>query len=68
MRWLLEKFKFVNAKSVSVPADPHVTFSNYNSDEDETVNVPYREAVGSLMFLMLVLRPDLAYAVNVVSR
>ncbi|KAK9753068.1 hypothetical protein QE152_g3694 [Popillia japonica] len=31
-------------------------------------NVPYREAVGSLMFLATTSRPDIMYAVNVISR
>lgn len=31
-------------------------------------NVPYHEAVGSLMFLTVVSRPDLSYAVNLVSK
>jgi hypothetical protein len=30
--------------------------------------VPYREAVGSLMFLAVVSRPDIAVAVNTVSK
>jgi len=30
--------------------------------------VPYANAMGSLMYLMICTRPDLAYAVNLVSR
>lgn len=65
---ILEKFNFIKAKSVNVPADPHTTLTNSDFDEREITNVPYREAVGSLMFLALVTRPDIAYAVNIVSR
>ena len=39
-----------------------------NDYEIETENVPYREAVGSLMFLAIVSRPDIAYSVNLVSK
>ncbi|KAG5890919.1 hypothetical protein JTB14_024916 [Gonioctena quinquepunctata] len=38
-------------------------------DEDELNSTfPYREAVGALMYLMTGTRPDIAYAVSVVSR
>lgn len=66
-RKIINKFAMVEAKSVSVPADKNIVL--YPTDEnDKKIIVPYREAVGSLMFLALVSRPDIAYAVNVVSR
>ncbi|XP_076547399.1 uncharacterized protein LOC143305951 [Osmia lignaria lignaria] len=55
------------AKGVSVPADPHVVLCPAELKETEHL-VPYREAVGSLMFLAIVTRPDIAYAVNAVSK
>lgn len=58
----------VDAKALSVPADPHVTLSPSKIDDEKTNNVPYREAVGSLVFLAAVSRPDIAYAVNSVSK
>lgn len=65
---IIEKYRMIDAKVVSVPADPHVTLSSSEIDDEKSNNVPYREAVGSLVFLASVSRPDIAYAVNVVSR
>ncbi|XP_039315491.1 secreted RxLR effector protein 161-like [Solenopsis invicta] len=64
---ILKRFGMADAKSVCVPADPNVVLYPVE-DEDECVSVPYREAVGSLMFLAVVSRPDIAYAVNLVSK
>lgn len=38
-----------------------------NTCNDEPFIFPYNESVGILLFLSLVSRPDIAYAVNVVS-
>lgn len=51
-----------------MPADPHAILTSVDSEECEFANVPYREAVGSLMFLSVVSRSDIAYSVNIVSR
>lgn len=64
---VLEKFGMLNAKSLCVPADPNVTLYPVEHD-DECEDVPYREAVGSLMFLAVVSRPDIMFAVNLVSK
>lgn len=58
----------IDAKTVSVPADPHSHLQPVKDEDDCKVKVPFREAVGSLMFLAVVSRPDIAFAVNVVSR
>ena len=64
---ILERFNMSKAYALSVPADRHAKL--YPVKANESVNdVPYREAVGSLMFLAIVSRPDIAFAVNNVSR
>lgn len=65
---IIEKFEMSEAKATNVPADPHVTLISSESNENNSVKVPYREAVGSLMFLAVVSRPDIAYSVNSVSK
>uniref|UniRef100_A0ABD2XH93 CCHC-type domain-containing protein n=1 Tax=Trichogramma kaykai TaxID=54128 RepID=A0ABD2XH93_9HYME len=63
---ILRKFKMHDANIVKTPADPHVRLCKPTKPNE--LRVPYREAVGSLLFLALVSRPDIAYAVGVVSR
>jgi len=67
-RKIIEKFGMVNAKTVSVPADPYAALSPTEEDDEKLSNMPYREAVGSLVFLAAVSRPDIAFAVNSVSK
>lgn len=66
-RKILERFGMIDAKSMSVPCDPSSTLQP-QSEEEDIESVPYREAVGSLMFLSIVSRPDISYAVNLVSK
>lgn len=65
---IIDRFKMGDAKPVSVLADPHAILYAAKSDEEVITNVPCREAVGSLMFLAVVSRPDIAFAVNLVSK
>lgn len=54
------------ANPCTTPVDNNVILIK-NVDEN-TINFPYREAVGALMFLSIVSRPDISYALNIVSR
>lgn len=69
---ILERFNMANSNPVSTPIDaaenssaPQFVEENRNNEE---INFPYREAVGALAYLMVATRPDIAYAVGVVSR
>ncbi|RDY14466.1 hypothetical protein CR513_00466, partial [Mucuna pruriens] len=62
-----------NAKPAHVPIAGHFKLSKSqcpkNEEEREEMNkVPYSSAVGSLMYAMVCTRPDIGYAVGVVSR
>ena len=69
LRW----FNIQNSKPVTTPLAAHfrVSFSLCPQSEKEVdyvSKVPYSSAVGSLMYVMVCSRLDLAYAVSVVSR
>lgn len=62
----LQRFGMADSYSVSTPADPNVTLSLVpdESETTELLSVPYKEAIGCLMFISLLTRPDITYAVN----
>ncbi|WVY90442.1 hypothetical protein V8G54_035956 [Vigna mungo] len=70
---ILKRFNMHNAKSARVPIAGHFKLSKSqcpkNEEEKEEMSkVPYSSAVGSLMYAMVCTRPDIGYAVGVVSR
>jgi hypothetical protein len=52
---------------VDLPATPGVFFTRDNKNEG-SIQVPFRETVGSLLYLMLSSRPDISFSVNQVSQ
>ncbi len=70
---LLKKFRMENCNPKSVPSDPHTHISAEMSPKTEQEiedmkKIPYREAVGSLLYLTTTTRPDIAFAVGQVSQ
>jgi len=65
---ILERFNFVDCKTVSTPMLPIPESSNSGKAPEKESTYPYRQAVGALMYLMLGSRPDLAYSVGFLSR
>ena len=60
-------------KPVSTPLDPHFKLSASQcpktEEEREYISkVPYSNAVGSLMYAMVCIRPDISHAVGIVNR
>lgn len=63
---ILNRFGFADANSVSTPVNNTVSLGVV--DNAKPITFPYREAVGSLMYLTLGTRPDIAFGVSLVSR
>ena len=63
----------LDAKPVSTPLSAHFKLSlelcpSSNEELEYMSKVPYANAVGCLMYLMVCTRPDISHAVSVVSR
>ncbi len=54
---ILERFSMSDCKPRSIPCEQKL---DYNSDSDPVDPKRYREAVGSLIYLMTCTRPDLS--------
>lgn len=70
---LLEKFGMMDSRPVATPLDPSIRLSNdmcptTEEERQEMDSVPYSSVVGSLMYLMLGTRPDMATTVGTLSR
>ncbi|KAI3450211.1 hypothetical protein Pfo_006876 [Paulownia fortunei] len=70
---VLQRFAMYEAKSVSTPLGKHFKLSATQapgSDEEKNYmsRVPYASGVGNVMYEMVCSRPDLAYAISMVSR
>lgn len=66
---IIEKFNLNDAKPSSIPADPGLCRNKSDQTyDDATGSIPYREAVGSLLFAARVSRPDIEFSVNRASQ
>lgn len=70
---VLETYNMTEAKQTVTPLGAHLkmsaaTESQVSNNEEYMKSIPYSNAVGSIMYAMVGTRPDLAYAVGIVSR
>ena len=66
---MLNKFKMGDCKSVATPAEPGLKLSldmspKTDKERDEMKLIPYKEAVGALLYISTTTRPDISYAVG----
>lgn len=59
---LLIKFNMLECKSAKIPIETKLNYL-YNEDGKE-IDVPYQSLIGSLMYLAVLTRPDIAYSVS----
>lgn len=67
---ILKCFKLDTSNSVSTPMERGMVTDEENHINDQTLqkSEPYREAIGSLLYLATISRPDISFAVNYLSR
>lgn len=65
---VLRKFGMMECKPVGTPMEGKLLKNQVADETKEKLDVPYRQAVGSLMYAMVGTRPDIAVAVSSVSR
>lgn len=70
IREILVRFGMENSKPVKTPSDTSskLTIQTLTQEKSLVGQVPFQEAVGSLLYLTQGTRPDIAFAVNDVSR
>jgi hypothetical protein len=56
------------SKPIIVSADPNIKFESSTSTGRDGRNIPYREAIGCLMFAAIVSRPVTTFVVSYMSR
>ena len=70
---VLERFQMHNCKPIDTPVAKDESLSlkmcpKTSEEKERMARVPYASAVGSLMYAMMCTRPDICYAVGLVSR
>lgn len=67
VEYTLQRFGMENSKSVSTPMDKNSAKLMHTSKDDPAGDVPYRQIVGCLIYLVTCTRPDIAFAVSKLS-
>lgn len=63
----------IDSKTCKTPIEPGIKLSKYDGlqsdiEKNEMDNVPYKQLIGSLMYVALATRPDILYAVTKLSQ
>jgi len=64
---ILIKEKLQSCNPVGMPLDPGVVLTKNDTERDDELQKRYASLIGSLMYLAVAMRPDIAYAVHRLS-
>ena len=64
---IIQRFNMTDANIATTPADTSIQLTK-PSESTPTINAPYRQALGALMYLQLATRPDISFALNKCSQ
>ena len=64
---ILERFKMSDCKVISTPGEKQLILKPRNENE-HSPNFPYRQAIGSLLYLATATRPDISWIVSKLSQ
>jgi hypothetical protein len=70
---VLERFQMSDCKPIDTPIAKNESLSQNmcpktQDEQEKMARVPYANAIGNLMYAMMCIRPDICYAVGLVSR
>ena len=68
IRRVLKKFNMDNANPVTTPLDISANLTKPDPNATAANDVPYAELIGSLMYAAICTRPDISFAVGLLSR
>lgn len=66
---ILETFKMTEARPAATPLDPSIKYNKVDDQQwEESERIPYRQAIGSILYLTCGTRPDMAYSSTYMSQ
>ena len=64
IRSILNNFNMAECNPTATPSDPSIRLAKPSEETPINQTTPYRQAIGSLMYLMLATRPDIAASLS----
>lgn len=67
---VLQKYGMSDCKSVKAPMDVNTKFQVRENSEETNIltEIPYQEVIGCLLYISQVTRPDISFAINMLSK